>query len=92
MFKLNKDGSAESTGTTCQSQTTLDAFFFVTLQADTPSDTHSLHITVSTYQKNAWIDFMEKVSTITSTKCSSRELMSFHIKLLSYSSHTKLTK
>ncbi|XP_068731298.1 ribosomal oxygenase 1-like [Montipora capricornis] len=30
-------------------------------QADTPSDTHSLHITVSTYQKNAWIDFMEKL-------------------------------
>jgi len=30
-------------------------------QADTPSDTHSLHITLSTYQKNAWVDFMEKL-------------------------------
>ncbi|KAL9952077.1 hypothetical protein ACROYT_G039281 [Oculina patagonica] len=30
-------------------------------QADTPSDTHSLHITLSTYQKNSWTDFMEKL-------------------------------
>ncbi|XP_015758221.1 PREDICTED: bifunctional lysine-specific demethylase and histidyl-hydroxylase NO66-like [Acropora digitifera] len=30
-------------------------------QADTSSDSHSLHITLSTYQKNAWIDFMEKL-------------------------------
>jgi len=30
-------------------------------QADTPNDTHSLHITLSTYQKNSWTDFMEKL-------------------------------
>lgn len=30
-------------------------------QADTPSDTHSLHITLSTYQKTSWMDFMEKL-------------------------------
>ena len=38
-----------------------DFFFSFNLQADTSSDSHSLHITLSTYQKNAWIDFMEKV-------------------------------
>ncbi|CAH1792356.1 unnamed protein product [Owenia fusiformis] len=28
-------------------------------QADTPNDTHSLHITVSTYQKNSWGDLLQ---------------------------------
>ena len=31
------------------------------LQAATPPDSHSLHITVSANQKNTWGDFMEKV-------------------------------
>lgn len=31
------------------------------IQAATPPDTHSLHITVSANQKNTWGDFMEKV-------------------------------
>ena len=39
-------------------------FFSFNLQADTSSDSHSLHITLSTYQKNAWIDFMEKVCLV----------------------------
>ncbi|XP_031573036.1 ribosomal oxygenase 1-like [Actinia tenebrosa] len=30
-------------------------------QADTPSDSHSLHITLSTYQKNSWGDFFQKL-------------------------------
>ncbi|XP_078000237.1 bifunctional lysine-specific demethylase and histidyl-hydroxylase NO66-like isoform X2 [Glandiceps talaboti] len=30
-------------------------------QADTPSDSHSLHITLSTCQKNTWGDLMEKL-------------------------------
>lgn len=30
-------------------------------QASTPDDVHSLHITVSTYQKNTWADFLEKL-------------------------------
>lgn len=43
--------------------------WFSVFQADTPSDTHSLHITLSTYQKNSWTDFMEKVISITITYC-----------------------
>ena len=31
-------------------------------QASTPSNSHSLHITLSVYQKNCWSDYMEKVS------------------------------
>lgn len=30
-------------------------------QASTVPGQHSLHVTVSTYQKNSWADFMEKV-------------------------------
>ena len=30
-------------------------------QAETLPDSHSLHITLSTYQKNTWADFLEKV-------------------------------
>ncbi|KAK3748732.1 hypothetical protein QZH41_015680 [Actinostola sp. cb2023] len=30
-------------------------------QGDTPKDSHSLHITLSTYQRNTWGDFLEKL-------------------------------
>ena len=30
-------------------------------QAVTPEDTHSLHITLSVYQKCCWSDYLEKV-------------------------------
>ncbi|XP_033115926.1 ribosomal oxygenase 1-like [Anneissia japonica] len=30
-------------------------------QADTPEDSHSLHMTVSTYQRNTWGDLLEKM-------------------------------
>ena len=44
---------------------TLNIFLsYFSTQADTPSDTHSLHITLSTYQKNSWLDFMEKVGCL----------------------------
>ena len=32
-------------------------------QASTLPDSHSLHITVSTFQKNSWADLLEKVSS-----------------------------
>ena len=31
-------------------------------QATTTGDSHSLHITLSVYQKNTWGDFLEKVT------------------------------
>ncbi|XP_013379273.1 ribosomal oxygenase 1 [Lingula anatina] len=30
-------------------------------QADTPTDSHSLHVTVSTFQQNSWGDLMEQI-------------------------------
>ncbi|XP_032667782.1 ribosomal oxygenase 1 [Odontomachus brunneus] len=34
-------------------------------QAETADDTHSLHITLSVYQKNSWYDFLEKLLPLT---------------------------
>lgn len=33
-------------------------------QACTQDDEHSLHITISAYQRNAWIDLLEEVGTL----------------------------
>lgn len=41
-------------------------------QAVTPEDSHSLHITLSFYQKYCWSDFMEKVSLLRSYFCMAR--------------------
>ena len=37
-------------------------------QAVTEKDFHSLHITVSAYQCNAWIDLLQKVSNLSSVE------------------------
>lgn len=48
-------------------------------QAEAVVDTHSLHITISSYQKNAWVDLLEKILTpkslalASATSCSLRE-------------------
>lgn len=35
-------------------------------QASAIEDTHSLHITLSVYQKNSWADYLEKVNRLNS--------------------------